>query len=226
MVAEELREVRDDLPLLLVLGQRAIAAIDLQARSKLDVPRCAGVVASYEYRRQTGAEFVEVEARDPSVGRALRAEVELQHVHLVLVEAEAQVEDGRRVQRVVEASGDAVVLHLRVAAEGDELRASAVAERRRPAEAVLREAVTAEYVQLLVQAAVDTGVELVRIELFGTLRDVVVPGTVLCPRGVRQLEQVQQVLGLGRQAVAGDDVARELLALAGSAGERVVDGMP
>ena len=71
VVAEHLREVRDDLPLLLVLGQRAVAAIDLEARSKLDVTRSAGVVASQEYRRQPGGEgVVEVQAGDPGVGRA------------------------------------------------------------------------------------------------------------------------------------------------------------
>ena len=127
------------------------------------------------------------------------------------------------VQRVVEARGHAVVLHLRVAAEGDELRAAALAERHRPVEAVLRVAVAAEDVEARREAPVDAGVELVRVELLGALRDVVVPGPVVRPGRVRQGKQVQEVLGLGRQAVGGDDVARELLALAGIAGERVVD---
>ncbi len=76
VVAEDLREVRDHLPLLLVLGQRAVAAVDPQPRAHGEATVSLTVVVTDEEGRQTRREVVEVETGDPGGGRGCRAEVE------------------------------------------------------------------------------------------------------------------------------------------------------
>ena len=85
-----------------------------------------------EERRQTGRErVVEVQTRNTRVSRRLCAEVERQHVDVVLEPAESEVGQQRGRERVIHADREALVLHVRHAAQGDELRTAAGAERRR-----------------------------------------------------------------------------------------------
>ena len=108
-----------------MLGQRAVAAAGVEAGAEAHLGRAA---VELEEGQAGGEDVAEVEAGDPGVGGGRGAEVVGQHVHAVLEEAEAEVEDGRGVERVVDARGHAVVAHLGDAAQADQLRAAALAE--------------------------------------------------------------------------------------------------
>jgi hypothetical protein len=111
--AQDLREVGRDLPLRLVLGQRAVAAVDAEAIAEAELVLVALDVPVEEPR---GEVVPEVQARDAGGGRGRRPEVARQHVHLVVEPPEADVEDRGGRQRVVETQREALVLHLREAA--------------------------------------------------------------------------------------------------------------
>ncbi len=208
--AEHLRQVGDELELLLVLRQRAVAAARLVAERGAEAHRRR--VAPDEPAREPGREGVlgEVHARDARVERGVRAVVVGEDVHVVLEPTEAEVEDRRRGQRVVEAHGQALVLHPRVAPEVHDARPAAGAERRGAVLRELRVAVAGEDVHAVADPAVDAGVERVAVELLGALGDEVVPSAVLRAVRVRQGQKVHDREGLRRQAVARDDVAGEL----------------
>ena len=113
----------DDLRLLLVLGQRAVAAAGVEAGAEADL---GGAAVQLEEGQAGGEVVAQVDARGcPASCGGRGAEVVGQHVDAVLEEAEADVEHGLGVQRVVRAEGQAVVAHLGVAAQADELRAAA-----------------------------------------------------------------------------------------------------
>ena len=129
--------------------------------------------------------------------------------------------------RPVEAERQALVAHLRVAAERHQLRAAALPERGRTVAPELAEAVAAERVQTVADAAVHAHVERVVVEVLAARRDEVVARAVLRPGLVRQRNQLEEVLRLRREPAGGNDVARETASAApGRAARRIVDVDP
>ena len=83
-------------------------------------------------------------------------------------------------------------------------------ERGRPVTSELAAAVPAEGVRARAEPTVDADVERVLVEGLGVGRHVVVAGPVVAPRRVRHRDQRENGLRLRREAVGGDDVVLEL----------------
>src|SRR5262249_17934730 len=141
MVAVELRCVADELKLVLVLVERAVAAVDAQPRTEVDV---RNAVAVDKARKETGAERIIIQALDARIRRRILAEVERQHVDFVAEEAEAEVGHQSWRPAIVKTKSHALVAHLRGAAQADQLRAAALTERGRAIAAEICEAVATE----------------------------------------------------------------------------------
>ena len=165
VVALQFRQVADQLELLLVLIERAVAAVDAETRSELECARFRRAVAVDEAGRQSrGERGVGVQAGNPRVGGRCRAEVERQHVDLVLEEPEPEVGEHRRRDRVIHAESQAVVADVRDAAQAHQLLAAALAERGRTVAEEVAEAVAAEGVEFVGQPPVDADVQRVLLE--------------------------------------------------------------
>src|SRR5262245_7005422 len=79
VIADELRRVADELELVLVLIERAVAAVDAQAGAEI---RVRNSVALDESGEKAGTEVVEVETLDAGLLSRLFEVIEGQHVHL------------------------------------------------------------------------------------------------------------------------------------------------
>ena len=144
VAADQLGHVADELQLVLVLFERAVAAVGVEAGAE-DEPAVA--VAIDVAGRQAGGEgVVQVQPGNAGVGGRRGAVVERQHVDVVAEEAEAEVGQQRARERVVDAVREALVLDVRDAAEADELAPAAGAERGRAVAQELAAAVAAERV--------------------------------------------------------------------------------
>ena len=195
VVADEARDVPDQLHLLFVLVQRTVAAVDAQARSEVEA-----AVPFDEAAEEPGRKVVvEIQSGNTGILRGRGAEVERENVDLVREPSEAEVRGRVAADRSVESGGKTVVLDLRDASERDKLLAA--------------EAVAAEHVQALVQPIVEPYVERVVVERFAAGRDEVVARAVLGARPVRQRNQLQNRERLGRQLLWLNHVVGELRAL-------------
>src|SRR5262249_58542838 len=120
VVAARSVHVAATLPLLLVLVQRAVAAVDAEARPEPN-PSAVAVFADEPAEQSRGEAVVEVQAGNARIGRRRRAEIERQHVYLVLEPAEAYVGGHVRTDRAIEPERETLVLDLRGAAERHQL---------------------------------------------------------------------------------------------------------
>src|SRR5262249_1690856 len=146
MGAVEPGGVADDLELILFLIERAAAAIDELARTEIEAfPQFFRAEAEsardvlnpridHETGEETGAERIEVQSGNAHVARRVLAEVGRQHVDSVAEEAEAEIAHQPVIPRVIESVSDALVAALRLAAECNDFRPPAFAERRRAVE--------------------------------------------------------------------------------------------
>src|SRR5207245_1593123 len=132
--------------------------------------------------------------------------------HAILEASEPHGEHGLGVQRVVHARGYAVVAHLRIPAERDQLRPSARPEGGWPIQVEPGEAIPYESVDARAQPPVQADVEAVVVEQLGALCDVVVPRAVDAAGRVRERDEAQDLQRLGGEAGARDDVPGELWA--------------
>src|SRR5215831_18829121 len=113
VITPGLQHITDELELLLLLIERAIAPVDSKAGAKIEAP-----VSANKAREEPGGEpFVQVQTRDPGVGGRRCSEVSGQYIDAILEEPEAKVHEHRRRQSVVEARGYAVVADFRCTAE-------------------------------------------------------------------------------------------------------------
>src|SRR5262245_6545239 len=94
VVADEFRRVADELELVFVLIERAVATVDAQAGAEVDILKIA--VALDKTGEEAGAEVIQVQSRHACVGGRVLAKVEWQHVDFVTEEAEPEVGDQRR----------------------------------------------------------------------------------------------------------------------------------
>ena len=211
VVAVELRQVADNLELLLVLIERAVAPVHAKTRPEFEGALFAGAVPVDEARRQAGAErAVGVEARNAGVRRGPRAEVERQHVDLVLEEPEAEVRQHRIGERAVDSDRETVVANVGYAAKADDLLTAPLTERRRAVAEEVPKAVTREGIQAVAEPAVDAHVDRVLLEGLRVGGHEVVARAVVPTRRVGPRNQRENILGLSREPPRRDDVVREV----------------
>jgi hypothetical protein len=92
VIAAQLRDVADQLPLRLVLIQRTVAAVDAQPGSEIE----AGRPLDESGRQPRTERLVGVEAGNAGGGGGGGAEVERQDVDLVFEPAESKIREERR----------------------------------------------------------------------------------------------------------------------------------
>src|SRR5439155_12598398 len=157
------RHVADELELLFVLVEGAVAAIDAEAR-----PEVEAAVAFDKAAEESGRKAaVQVQAWNAGVLCGRRAEIERQHVNLVLEPAEAKIGCHLRADGSVEAEREAVVLHFGRATKRHELLAPTRTEGRRSVAIEGRYAVAAEHVEPVADSVVQPDVDGVVIERLG-----------------------------------------------------------
>ena len=144
------------------------------------------------------------------------AEVERQHVDLVLEEAEPEVGEQRRGERLVDPDRQALVDDVGHAAQAHQFLPAPVAERGRPVAQEIADAVSGEHVEVVGQPAIQTDVERVLREGLRAARDEIVPRPVVPPGGVRLRNQGQQRLRLRRQPPRGMTLPGNCWPVAGS----------
>ncbi len=226
VAAPQLGDVADDLELLLVLIERAVAAANALAEARAESNAAAVRIAADEERRHARRKrAVEVQAGNARVRRRRRAEVGRQHVDVVAEPAEPEIGEQRRRERPIHAGRQALVSRVGHAAEIDQLDAAAtlIAEHLRAVAQEVAQAVAAEHVQPVAHTAVEPHVDRVAVERLGSRGHVIVDGAVLAPGRVRHRHFLQQRQSLRRQAAGGDAVVRELLPRRRRPGRRIED---
>jgi hypothetical protein len=107
MVALNLRPVVDELDLLFVLDQWAIAPVDVERIAKLK--EAIAIVVDEERGHATRKCLIEVQAGNPRIRSGTGRKPVWHNMHLIAEEAEAEIREQIRMNDVVEAGCDAVV---------------------------------------------------------------------------------------------------------------------
>ena len=213
----DLRPIVDELELIFILVQRAVAAVDAQREAELE--QIAAVVIDEERRHASGELLIQIQARNSGIGGWLRIKAVWNDVHLVAEIAEAEVRKQRWLVGVVETRRDAVVARLRRSGKGAGAAAGVVTgstcqpvdARREDLE--VHEAIASEYVQLIGRVVVAASIECVVIEVHRARARVV--RLIARSRNVRLREQLQQGRRLLGDAVGGNYRTRKLSARGG-----------
>ena len=226
MVALDLGPVVDELELLFALGERAVAAADVEAVAKvrqaflLSGAAVAAVDCREERGQAAGLGGAEVHSGNAERGHRVAARIGIGGLRIVLEVSEAEVGQQVGADRFVEAGGQAVVVNggLAVEAAGPEAE---TAERTEAAFAVQIEVIQAEAAEDLKamrRVVIDAGVEGVLVEIARTGANEVVRQRGVLRRG----KFSQDRSGLRRDHADGNHVVDE--SGAASAG-KVVPGV-
>ena len=199
VIAVDVRPVVDELILVFVLIERAIAAIDAECRTGAEE---VVTVSVDEERRHVGSEGIVVQAGDTQRLCRIGPQRVWSYEDFVAEVAEAEIGQQIGPHGIVEAGRDAVVARIRDAGEragaaaGFKARPNGQTEGSGRGGFELRQAVAAEDVNLLVKVMIYPCIELIFIRLHAAGARVV--GLVQSRGGIGQRNQGQQLLGLGR----------------------------
>src|SRR5215213_9012758 len=161
VVPVQLGKIGHYLILRLDLVERAIAAVSVQSRADVEAQIARPLKLEF---REAGAEVIQVQARNAQVRLGSFAEVHGQDIHFVLEIAEAHVQDGRRIEGVIETEREALVAHFGRTAESHQFTPAALPENAWAVSGEIGKAVAPEDVQIVRDAAINANVEGVVIE--------------------------------------------------------------
>src|ERR1039457_4748319 len=214
VIAEHFRNVIDNLILLLTLGERTVAGINIERVAEARVAVAILIAVDEEGRHAGGEVLVEIQARDAGGGGRSRADAVGNGVHAIAHVPEAELIDEGRIDGACPACGKALIKHIRTSRVADVIERGTAGEQPESPRSLDGEpgiTVAPEEGVLLIQIVIPASVPLICVEGFAAGGGMVVAkveaGALFdC---VRERKVVEDGEGLTAQTVGWDGVVGE-----------------